>query len=126
MSVNCILTKQFPTALQTGAIAKKTIYYPTNMGTNLADTVTDSPFLIGISSTNNAGLYNALVDSFAYIFQIFYNDTDRMQLAVGYTNGRIASRINKNGTWSDWIATVNTSQPMTFSINSSGGLSITY
>lgn len=152
MSVKCILTNQLSqgeldgyasienlnlhiadknnphkmTALQTGAIAKKTTYYSTSMGTDLADTITDSPFLIGISSTNNAGLHAVLIDTFAYVIQIFYNDTNRMQLAVGYTNGKIASRTNKNGTWSDWVATVNTSQPMTFSVNESGGLTVTY
>ena len=109
-----------------GGLAKKTVYYPSSSGTNLVDTVLDGTFLIAASESNNASLYAAIKDTFVYITQIFYNETNRMQLAVGYTNGKIASRTNKDGIWSNWVIAANTSQPMTFSVNSSGGLRVTY
>lgn len=65
--------------------------------------------LVACSSTLNADLYTALNgDSFAYIIQVFFakqgNTNSRAQIAVGYHNGRMATRIyNANtSTWSEW------------------------
>lgn len=123
MSVKCILTNQFDKSKLNDYIAKKATYYPNDLNDS---SLTDSPLLVDVSDTINTGLQTAIGDTLAYVIQVFQDDTTKMQLAVGYTNGRVASRINKEGVWTDWIAAVAASFPMTFSINESGGLVMIY
>lgn len=126
MSVKCIVTNQFDNAILNDYLTRKVTYYPDSAGVDLTDSLLDSPFLVAVSDTNNVKLYTAINDTLAYIIQIFYNEIDRMQLAIGYTTGRIASRVNKDGIWTDWISIVTATIPMEFLINESDGLRVVY
>lgn len=54
------------------------------------------------------------------------------QIIVRYSNGSVVHRagnpsdVGGSGTWSSWVESVGASQQMTFSINASGGLTVTY
>lgn len=54
------------------------------------------------------------------------------QIIVRYSNGSIVHRagdpsdIGGSGAWTPWVESVSATQQMTFSVNSSGGLTVTY
>lgn len=87
-------------------------YLNASAGDNLLDTTTESLVLCALSETNNAELFNLFNDGFAYVMTYFYNSitetSNRCQIAIGYTQDKMAFRLYKNG-WHPWKIVASTS-----------------
>ena len=88
------------------AMSNVSTYY-NNAAGDVIDTMLDGCALVATTSSVNASLYNAIIDSFCYVFQFFYRSYSateaRIQIAYPFskTNPRWAWRIYNQG-WGIW------------------------
>lgn len=88
------------------------------------DTATDGSMMVAVTSANNAGLYSVIGGNFAYVYQFFYSsvsDTaNRMQIAHGDRNNKMATRYYKDGAWSAWELIYTQAAPPSVTTNYTG------
>lgn len=91
------------------AMLKKVRYYGPSSNQDILDTAIDSSMLVGLSSTNNAELYEILDRaSFAWVYQFFVDGTtatnQRVQIAFAFdAPDLVAYRVYKtSGGFTDW------------------------
>lgn len=91
------------------AMLKKVRYYGPSSNQDILDTAIDSSMLVGLSSTNNAELYEILDRaSFAWVYQFFVDGTtatnQRVQVAFAFdAPDLVAYRVYKtSGGFTDW------------------------
>lgn len=91
------------------AMLKKVRYYGPSSNQDILDTAIDSSMLVGLSSTNNAELYEILDRaSFAWVYQFFVDGTtatnQRVQIAFAFdAPDLVVYRVYKtSGGFTDW------------------------
>ena len=103
-------------------MSKLAAYY--SSGTDMLDTALDGSMIVYASASNNASLYSAIGDGFAYVYQFFYSGvsttTNRMQIAHQFRSNKMATRYCNSGVWSAWELIYTQAAPPSVTTNYTG------